>query len=68
MIGMLRWTAVAVAFLFGVAESNNRDLFNYDYPSEPVPGDGGVDYGQPYWGSVTCDDIDTCVRNKSVEI
>jgi hypothetical protein len=56
------WVATLAAFVSLVAvEANNRDLFNYDYPNDSVPGGGGTDYGQPNWNRVTCDDLDVCV-------
>lgn len=58
------WVAALASFVALVAvEANNRDLFNYDYPNEAVPGGGGTDYGQPDWGRVTCDDLDVCVSS-----
>jgi nuclear transport factor 2 (NTF2) superfamily protein len=37
------------------------DLFNYDYRDDSIS--GGTSYGQENWGSVTCDDLDLCVRS-----
>ena len=54
--------AALAAFVALVAvDANNKDLFNYDYPNDNVPGGGGTDYGQPDWDRVTCDDLDVCV-------
>jgi hypothetical protein len=61
------WVAALAAFAALVmVDANNRDLFNYDYPNEGVPGGGGTDYGQPDWDRVTCDDLDVCVSPKAL--
>jgi hypothetical protein len=50
---------VAVDFV----AANNVDLFNYGYRDEDIA--GGTSFGQEDWGSVTCDDLDSCVRTNN---
>jgi hypothetical protein len=61
------WVAALAAFVaLATVNANNKDLFNYDYPNDSVPGGGGTDYGQPDWGKVTCDDLDVCVSTRAL--
>jgi hypothetical protein len=51
----------ALGFLLGSVEGNNVDRFNYGQQNERI-GNGGTDFGQPGWESVTCDNLGRCVR------
>lgn len=64
----LQSTGAGILFLFlggifvlnySYVEANNRDLFNYNFNDESIP--GGRSYGQQNWGSVTCDSLPYCV-------
>jgi hypothetical protein len=56
------WAGALAGLLvaFDFVTANNVDLFSYGYRDEDIS--GGTIFGQENWGSVTCDDLDSCVR------
>jgi len=65
MMGLLFLVSAFLGMLLApgslLVAANNRDLFNYRFTNEAVPGGGGTDYGQQNWGDVTCDSLRYCV-------
>lgn len=51
----------ALGFFLGSVKGNNVDRFNYGEQNQQLF-NGGTDYGQQNWDSVTCDSLGECVR------